>query len=204
MNAPFATYLLIAVTCVVSFLAFDNERLMGNLIFWPPAVTKKHDYSRLLTYGFLHANGSHLLFNMVTLYFFGSVMEGVIDQHLGAYGFAFFYLSALVVSIVPTWIRHRDDANYRSLGASGAVAAVLFAFILLRPWSLILIFFIPMPAIVYAAAYLGYSIWRDRRKSDGVNHSAHLAGAAYGVVFMILMDPDVVQVFLDRLVHPRF
>jgi len=201
--AAYSTLILIALTCVVSFVAFDNQKLMANLIFWPPAITKNHDYSRLLTYGFVHANGSHLLFNMITLYFFGRAMEGFVGEHLGPYGFAFFYLSALVVSILPTYLRHREDAQYRSLGASGAVSAVLFAFILLRPWSTILIFFIPMPAIVYAVGYLGYTIWRDRVQADRVNHSAHLSGAVYGVVFMVLMDPRVVGLFLDELSHPR-
>ncbi|HEY2344957.1 MAG TPA: rhomboid family intramembrane serine protease [Xanthomonadaceae bacterium] len=204
MIASYSTLILIALTCVVSFVAFDNEKLMASLIFWPPAITKNHDYSRLLTYGFVHANGMHLLFNMFTLYFFGRAMEGFVGEHLGIYGFVFFYLSALVVSILPTYLRHREDAQYRSLGASGAVSAVLFAFILLRPWSTILVFALPVPAIVYAVFYLGYTIWRDRVQTDRVNHSAHLWGAVYGIVFMVLMDPHVIDVFFDELAHPRF
>jgi membrane associated rhomboid family serine protease len=205
MDSMLSTVIIIAITCLVSFIAFGNRKLMEALIFWPPAVTRNHDYSRFLSYGFVHANGGHLLFNMLTLYFFGRAMEGFINQHLGTYGFAFFYLLGLIASILPTYLRHRDDDQYRSLGASGAVSAVVFAFILLRPWSMLGIFFaIPMPAIAYAVLYLGYTIWMDFRKSDRVNHSAHLWGAAYGVVFMIAMDPGVLGVFLDQLSHPRF
>ena len=205
MDSVSSSFIIIAVTCVVSFCAFGSRKLMEVMIFWPPAITRGHDYSRFLTYGFVHANGAHLLFNMLTLYFFASPMEAFINAQMGPYGFAFFYLLGLIASILPTYLRHRDDEQYRSLGASGAVSAVIFAFILLRPWAMLGIFFaIPMPAILYAVIYLGYTIWMDLRQSDRVNHSAHLWGAIYGVVFLIVMDPRVVGYFLDQLSHPRF
>ncbi|MBS0213101.1 MAG: rhomboid family intramembrane serine protease [Proteobacteria bacterium] len=197
------TLVLIGVTCLVSLAAFGNPKLIGRLILWPPAISRNGEYWRLLTYGFVHADGMHLLFNMVTLYFFGRLMENFIDAHLGDWGFVFFYLSALVVAILPSWLRHREDAKYMSLGASGAVTAVLFAFILLRPWSLIVVFVIPMPAIVFAVAYLGYTLWMDYRQTDRTNHGAHLAGAIYGVLFMVLLDPRVLAYFLHELTHPR-
>ena len=204
MDGSFSTLVIIAITCLVSFIAFGNRKLMDALIFWPPAVTRDHDYSRFIGYGLVHADGGHLLFNMITLYFFGRAMEGFINAHLGAYGFAFFYVLGLIVSILPTWLRHRDDDQYRSLGASGAVSAVLFAFILIQPWSTIIIFVLPVPAIVYAVLYLGYTIWMDRKGADRINHSAHLWGAAYGIVFLVVMEPRVIGVFLDELAHPRF
>ncbi|HTD29906.1 MAG TPA: rhomboid family intramembrane serine protease [Xanthomonadaceae bacterium] len=204
MDSAFSTLIIIAITCLVSFLAFDKPRLMGSLIFWPPAVTRNHDYSRLITYGFVHANGQHLLFNMITLFFFGRAMEGFINARLGVCGFALFYLLALIASILPSYLRHRDDDQYRSLGASGAVSAVLFAYILIHPWSRIIVFVLPLPAIVYAALYLGYTIYMERRNADRTNHSAHLWGAAYGVVFMIVMDPRVIGYFIDQLEQPQF
>ncbi|MBS0194821.1 MAG: rhomboid family intramembrane serine protease [Proteobacteria bacterium] len=197
------TLVLIGVTCLVSLSAFGNPKLIGRLVLWPPAIARNGEYWRLLTYGFVHAGGMHLLFNMITLYFFGRLMENFIDAHLGDWGFVFFYLSALVVAILPSWLRHRDDAKYMSLGASGAVTAVLFAFILLRPWSMIVVFVLPMPAIVFAVAYLGYTLWMDYRKADHINHGAHLAGAIYGVLFMLLLDPRVLAYFLHELAHPR-
>lgn len=204
MDGSFSTLIIIAITCLVSFIAFGNRKLMDALIFWPPAVTRGHDYSRFIGYGLVHADGRHLLFNMITLFFFGRAMEGFINAHLGAYGFAFFYVLGLIVSILPAYLRHRDDDQYRSLGASGAVSAVLFAFILIQPWSTIIIFVLPVPAIVYAVLYLGYTIWMDRKDADRINHSAHLWGAAYGIVFLVVMEPRVIGVFLDQLSHPRF
>ena len=94
-----------------------------------------------------------------------------------------------MVSALPSYLRHRDDSNYRSLGASGAVSAVLFAFILIKPWSTILIFAFPVPAIVFALVYLGYTIYMDRRQTDRINHSAHLWGAIYGMLFTIAWIP---------------
>ena len=198
------TLILIAITCIVSIFAFGNARLLNDLILWPPAVRRGHEYWRLLSYGLVHADGQHLFFNMFTLYFFGRAMEGLYAQVLGVFGFALFYAGALVVSILPSYLRNRNNANYRSLGASGAVSAVLFAFILLQPWAMIIVFVVPLPAIVYAVAYIAYSIWMDRRDADHVNHSAHLWGAAYGVVFTALMAPAVVSHFVDALSHPHF
>jgi len=199
------TLIILAVTCVVSFIAFSNSRLMNDLILWPPAISRHREYHRLVTYGLVHADFGHLLFNMITLFFFGRFMEGFYARQLGTFGFALFYLGALVVSILPTYLKNRGNPNYRSLGASGAVSAVLFGFVLLAPWSRIIVFVVPMPAIVYAVLYTGYSIYMDRRGRDNVNHSAHLWGAAYGVVFTLLLDPPLVlSNFLGQLLQPRF
>ena len=198
------TLVLIGVTVFVSWQAFNNRALLDRLILWPPAIARHRQYDRLVTHGFVHADGTHLLFNMITLFFFGRAIEPVFVDRIGHLGFAAFYLSAIVMAIMPTWFRHQQDASYRSLGASGAVSAVLFSFILFAPWSLILIFFLPVPAIVYAVAYVGYSIWMDRRGGDNVNHSAHLWGAAYGVLFTVLMEPRVATTFMARLLSPSF
>ena len=197
------TFVLIAVTVLVSWLAFDKPKLMQRLILWPPAVERQRQYERLLTHGFIHADWPHLLFNMLTLYLFGSQIEPVLDRLIGPLGFVFFYVTAIIVAILPTYLRHRNDANYSSLGASGGVSAVLFAFILLAPWTLIYIP-IPMPAIVYAVGYVGYSFWMDRRGGDNVNHSAHLSGAIYGVLFMLLVDSRIGPFFLQQLSNPQF
>lgn len=203
METPI-TYVLLAVTCLVSWLAFSNRRLADRLILWPPAIDKHKQYDRLLTYGFIHADFAHLLFNMITLYFFGRNVELIMTGLVGAWVYPLFYLSALVVSILPTYLKNQHNPNYLSLGASGAVSAVLFAFILVAPWELIFVFFIPLPAVVFAVLYIGYSIWMDRRGGDRINHSAHLAGAAYGVMFMIIMRPQVLVHFLRELQNPSF
>ncbi|HTV84176.1 MAG TPA: rhomboid family intramembrane serine protease [Dyella sp.] len=200
---PITLLIILAATCIVSFMAFSNRRLIDDLILWPPAIERKREYYRLVTYGLIHADGMHLLFNMITLYFAGTQMEPFYNQSLGAFGFGLFYLGGLIVSILPTYLKNRHNNNYRSLGASGAVSAVLFGFITLSPWTRILVLFVQMPAIIYAVLYVGYSIYMDRQARDSVNHSAHLWGAAYGVVFTMLVNPMVLPHFLDALSQPR-
>ncbi len=199
-----ATIVIIVVTCAVSYFAFKNDKLINDLILWPPAISRGKQYYRLVTYGFIHADGMHLLFNMITLYFFGRLIEQFVGDYIGTLGFVAFYLSAIVVSILPTYMKNVSNPNYRSLGASGAVSAVLFSFVLLQPWTTIYIFFIPCPAIIYAALYIGYSIYMDRQGTDNVNHSAHLWGAAYGVLFIAAMEPRVIAVFIGQLARPPF
>ena len=197
------TLLIIAATCVVSFLGFNNAQLIDKLIFWPPAV-KRGQYYRFLSHALIHADGAHLLFNMITLYFFGRALEGFYERALGPFGLALFYAGAVVVAILPSYFANKDNPAYRSLGASGGVSAVLFAFILLSPWSRIYVWFLPMPAILYAVAYVVYSIYMERQGRDNINHSAHLWGGAYGVAFTLLAEPRVFSAFLQQLASPRF
>ena len=194
--------LVIAVTCIVSFMAFSNARLIDRLILWPPAITRGREYWRLATCGLIHADPPHLLFNMITLYFFGRLMESFFVARIGEVGYLLFYVGGLVASSLPSWYEHRTDAGYRSLGASGAVSAVLFAFILLMPWATIYVFVLPVPAVIYAVLYLAYTIYMDRQRTDRINHSAHLWGAVYGVVVTALVEPRVLGAFVSRLFHP--
>jgi len=195
------TLFIAIATALVSWRAFNDRALMDRLILWPPAVERRKQYDRLLTHGFIHADWMHLLFNMITFWSFGSAVERVFSEWITPVGYVLFYLSAIVVAILPTYLRHRHDPNYRSLGASGGVSAVLFAFILFDPWSKLIIFPIPvpMPAIVFAVLYVAYSIWMDRRGGGNVNHSAHLWGAAYGVLFTLLLEPQVLGHFIGTL-----
>ena len=205
MNVGPVTLVLIAITVLVSWQAFEKPQLLGRLILWPPAVDRRRQYDRLLTHGFIHADWQHLLFNMITLFFFGRLIEQVMRELTGSVlTYPLFYLAALVVSILPSYLKNHANPSYFSLGASGAVSAVLFAFILISPWSLIFVFFIPAPAILYAVFYVGYSIWMDRKGGDRINHSAHLAGAAFGVMFMLAMEPRLAQVFMEQLLNPSF
>lgn len=202
MNAP-VTLILVAITCLISWQAWERSRLFDRMILWPPAIDRQRQYDRLLSHGFIHANGTHLVVNMVTLYSFGAVMEGFFAQRIGWAGYLAFYLSAIAIAILPTFLRHRHDARYRSLGASGAVSAVLFSSVLLDPWSILLLFFIvPLPAIVFAVLYVVYSIWMDKKGGDNINHSAHLWGALYGMVFALAIEPRLGPHFVEVLMHP--
>ena len=200
------TTIIIVLTSIISFLAFNNPRLMNALIFWPPAVSMRHQYYRFVSCGLIHANIMHLAFNMITLYFFGKALEESYMGMLGLehYYFTILYVLALIFANIPTYLKHRDDYNYRSLGASGAVCAVLFAFILLRPWDTIFLYFIKMPAIIYALLFLGYSIYMSRKGGDNVNHDAHLWGALFGIVFTFAVRPSVMSSFINELSHPHF
>lgn len=195
------TLVIIAITVLVSWRSFSDQRLLARLILWPPAVQRNRQYDRLLTYGFVHADWMHLLFNMITFWSFGSAVEREFSASITPLGFVLFYLSAIVVSILPTFIKHQRDPNYRSLGASGGVSAVLFAAILFDPWTKLIIFPIPVPipAFLFAVLYVGYSIWMDRRGGGNVNHSAHLWGAAYGVLFTVLLQPAILGHFSRSL-----
>lgn len=191
------TLTIIALTVAVSLLAWQQSRWMDALIYYGPAVAKGQ-WWRLLTHGFIHADGTHLLFNMFTLYFFGRVMEVVLTSRVGMSGYAVFYLVGILVAILPTHLKQRHNTRYRSLGASGAVSAVLFAYILLQPWSMLYVMFIPLPAIVFAVLYVGYSFWSERYGSN-INHSAHLWGAAWGVGTLVVLEPRLLPRFLEQL-----
>ena len=195
------TIVIVAITVLVSWRAFNDRALMERMILWPPAVERRKQYDRLLGYGFVHADWMHLAFNMITLWSFGSAVEREFSAMITPVGYVLFYLSTIVVSILPTYHAHRNDPHYRSLGASGGVSAVLFAFILFDPWSTLIIFPIPVPipAFLFAILYVAYSIWMDRRGRDNVNHSAHLWGAAYGVLFTVLLEPRILGHFTQSL-----
>ena len=183
------TLTIIAITCVVSFVAFNNAALLERLILWPPAVSRGKQYYRLITYGLVHAGTGHLIFNMITLFFFGEAMERQYTQYLGPFGFAGFYTGGLIVSILPTFLDNRNNPHYRSLGASGAVSAIVFAGIIidpLMPLSLIILP-IPFPGFIFGFAYLLITYYLDKRGGGGINHSAHLWGALYGIIFIIVI-----------------
>jgi membrane associated rhomboid family serine protease len=200
------TLAIIIITCLTTLAGFKNGKVVDDLIFWPPAISKKHQYYRFVTCGLIHADYMHLIFNMLTLYFFGTIMEVYYQGQLGLQKWYYLalYIGALIVSNIPTYIKHYNDYDYRSLGASGAVSAVLFAFILLRPWQRIYVIVFPVPAIIYGGLFLFYSAYMSRKGGDHVNHDAHFYGALFGLLFTIAIRPDVVEVFLNELMHPRF
>jgi len=200
------TILIIAVTCIISFLSFSNEKLINELIFYPPAITRDRQWYRFITSGFIHADIQHLAFNMFTLYFFGRSWEYAYSGELGVgeIWYVVLYLVSLIVSQVPSYIKNKNNYHYRSLGASGAVSAIVFSMILLMPWSTLYVFVIPVPAIIYAVLYLGYTIYMSKKGGDYINHDAHLWGAIFGIVFSIALKPEVIGIFLEAITHPHF
>ena len=134
------TTLILAITCIVSFVSFSNQKLMDDLVFYPPAITKDHQWYRFITCGFIHADFMHLAFNMYSFYMFSNAIEDAFNQIYGKAGifmYAFLYVSTLVVCLLPTYFKNKNNYYYKSLGASGAVSAIVFAFIFLASsvWS---------------------------------------------------------------------
>ena len=199
------TLIIIVVTTLVSLAAFNNVSLNEQLILWPRRMQQPKEYYRLVTSGFIHADMIHLFFNMFTLYFFGRNVEMVYSL-LGLPKFAFLilYLLGIVVASLPSFFKHRNNSYYRSLGASGGVAAVLFAFVYFAPWETIYLWFIPIPAIVAAIAYLVYSAYMSRKTGDNINHDAHFYGAVFGFVFTMIFDPSHGKLFIQQLMQPHF
>ena len=191
--------LIILATCVFSFLGFQNSAHFEKYKFSPYKINLNKEFVRWISGGFLHADGTHLFFNMITLYFTSHVLTNVFDS----IEIVFFYLSALVVSGIPDYLKHKNNPYYAAIGASGAVSAALFSLLVYNPWGTIYIFFvIPMPFIVFAIFYLYYSFQMSKRGTDNIGHMAHLTGAIYGIVFSILMSPKTLESFIYKLSNP--
>lgn len=183
------TTLVVVLTCVVSVAAWRTPRLLERLILYPPAITYQRQWDRLVGYGLVHADVWHLTFNMLTLWSFGVVAQADFEALLPGAGAALFlgvYLSALVISIWPSYLRHRRDARFLSLGASGAVSAVLAYVVMLRPTNLVYVFALPMPGWMYLLLFVAVSAWLAGRPESRVNHQAHLVGTAYGVCLALV------------------
>lgn len=192
------TYIIIAITCLVSYQAFNNQELFEKLSFKPYKVVHNKEYYRLITNGFVHADWTHLFFNMLTLYFFGRTQEQIFTAVNGEMSFILFYLLSIPASSLISLYQYKDDPRYSAIGASGAVNAVLFSFILINPFSTIYAFFIPIKAILFAILFLIYSSYMAKKNMDNIGHEAHISGAIFGVLFTILTLPNVINHFISQ------
>ncbi len=200
------TLILVIVTGLISYQAFNDGTLKGKLLHRPYLENHQKEYYRLLTHGFIHADWTHLLINMYVLYIFGEFVErtfvGIFGQMQGRLFYILLYLSAIVVASIPTHLKHKNNSYYAALGASGATSGILFAFILFRPWAELLLFFIlPCPAVVAAVLYLVYSSWASKNSRDNIGHDAHFYGAIFGFLFPIALKPELFTAFLDQVIN---
>ena len=185
------TTIIIVITTIISIAGFSNAKIIDNLIFYPPAVSQRNQWYRFITCGLIHADYSHLIFNMLSLYFFGPFVEdafnGIFLEN-GEWYYIALYVTSLVVSLLPTYIKNKDNYAYRSLGASGAVSAVIFAGLMIAPQTEVMLFFIPIPipGFIFAPLYLIVSALLERKGGSNINHSAHIFGALYGLAFVII------------------
>lgn len=185
------TIVILILTCIVSFTAFSNQKVIDDLIFYPPAITQRNQWYRFITNGVIHADIAHLAFNMFSFYLFGNFVEKdfmYLFNENGKILFLAMYITALAVCLIPTYFQHKDNYHYRSLGASGAVSAVVFAGIFLNPTIKIGLIIIPpiIPGFIFGPLYLILSAYMAKRGSDNINHSAHFWGAVWGIVFVII------------------
>lgn len=204
------TLVLIIITGLISWQAFNNPEMKAKLLFSPAMISNRGEYYRFLTSGFVHGDFIHLLVNMYVLYLFGEYIESLFTRVLfgdlfGRILFLLFYLSAIVVSSIPSYYRHQNNYGYAAVGASGATSALVFAYILFRPWEWFL--FPPLPGVLLAVAYVWYSSYMDKRGTDNIGHNQHLWGGIYGLAFILLsvltVRPELLEVIITNLLSPK-
>lgn len=207
------TLAIIAATGLISWQAFQRPEMLSDWMLNPYSVKHHKRFDRIIKHGFVHANWGHLILNMYVLYAFGSALESWFsgtgqfalrdaDPVLGRLKYAVLYIGAILVAAAPALSKHGDSPHYNSLGASGGTSALVMAFILLFPDTRLLLFFVlPLPAVLAGVLFFVYEISMQRRGGTGVAHDAHIYGALYGVLFMIVVDYRVIGRFFRALME---
>lgn len=202
------TLLFILITSIISIIAFSNRNVMQKLILNPWQVQHRKQFWRLISSGFIHADWMHLIINMFVLFGFGQAVENYYAYYFedkSTYYFILLYLSSVLIANAPSVARHKDQPYYNSLGASGAVSAVLFAAILFAPWSKIYLFgVIGIPGILLGPLYLYMEYRMGQKGGTNINHDAHFWGAVYGMIFTVLLNPKIFLDFIEQLKNPVF
>ncbi|MFO8234315.1 MAG: rhomboid family intramembrane serine protease [Bacteroidales bacterium] len=201
------TFIIIGITILISILAFNDNNLFEKLQLNPYNVINRNQWYRIITHGFTHADSIHLIVNMIVLFSFGRSVENQFDilahkgiLHSATLHMLIIYFAGMIIATSTTLIKHRNNSNYNSVGASGAVSAVVFAAIFFSPKSTILIMgVLPLPAILFGILYLFYSQYKSRKGNDNVNHDAHFIGAVFGFIYPLLIDPSLFKYFINQL-----
>jgi len=209
------TNIIVLANVILSFIAFQNRDIQSKLLFNPYQVVHRKEYYRVISHAFIHGDFMHILFNMYVLYSFGNLIEqiftipGAFNQLFpdlefwgvsqGYLYYVLLYFGGIIFATLPAIKNHKDDPSYNSLGASGAVSAVVMAFILLLPTTNLRLFFIPIdiPAFILGGAYLGYEYYMSKRGRTGIAHDAHFWGAIFGLVLLLLLRPSFGLYFLN-------
>lgn len=190
------TLFLLMANVLVSVAAFQLPRLFYQLDLQPPAVLSGRQWHRLLSHAFVHADKFHLIVNLYVLYSFGKLVEADYERLFGSlwpWHFALLYFGGALFSTVPALSRHRHDYGYHGVGASGAVSALVFSFIVVNPSASMGIIFIPglsLPAALFGVIYLAAEVYLDRKRNSRIAHAAHYAGAAFGILFTLSTAPS--------------
>ncbi|HQW95813.1 MAG TPA: rhomboid family intramembrane serine protease [Saprospiraceae bacterium] len=202
------TIIFVIISGILSILAFNRRELIDKLIGWPYRTAQSGEYYRLFTSGLIHADYIHLFINLFVMYEFGRFVEAMYGQLFGEYGKLLYALLIVLGVIIPNTIDyflHKGKSYYRSLGASGTVSAVLFAYVLFNPWSKIYLYgIIPIYTVLAAILFVVYSIYQDRKAQGNINHMAHLSGALFGFLFTLLLKPELWSYFIQQLLSFSF
>lgn len=198
------TIIIIAITAITSIKAFNDSNLYRNFIFAPYYMHRNDGYHRFFTYGLLHGDWTHLIFNMFAFYSFGGLVENAFAQIYPTWGkmmYILLYLTALPLSSIVDYFNQKNNSSYLAVGASGAVSAVIFSSILLFPTSGIMIFPIPfqIPAYIFGPLYLVFCVYMAKNANDNIGHLAHFFGALYGLIFTILTVKNVIPHFIQQV-----
>ena len=196
------TEMIVALTCLISWQALNNENFQNQCMFIPYNVKHSNEYYRLLSHVLVHADFAHLAFNMISMFYLGKYLEMELVYeygNLGLYYFVILYLLGGLAATILPYYRNSDNSMYRSLGASGAVSAVVFATIMWNPQLELMLLFIPIPikAYILGPIYLAVEYYSMRRGGSGVAHDAHIGGALFGILFVLLIDSNKGVEFLS-------
>jgi membrane associated rhomboid family serine protease len=198
-------YLILAATVILSLLAFQNYRFYEMTLFRPYLIKNSNEWWRWVSGGFIHQDYMHLIVNMLSFYFFaGPCMEffNEVSHHNNGVLFLFFYIGGIVMSGMYSYYKHQNNYGYAALGASGAVAAVIFSYILINPFGKIYLYgFLQLPAWLFGIVYLYYEYAMGKKQMDNIGHDAHFFGAVYGLVFPIIISPSTGLEFVMSFVN---
>lgn len=198
------TLIIIIGTALVSYQAFNKPDIFYKLLHNPFSVVHRKEYSRIITHGFVHGSWPHLIFNMYVLWMFGGIVEEMFKAYyqLGRFYFIFIYFGGMAFATLPSLKKHKDNPNYNSVGASGAVSAVVFLAILLNPLMKMGLLFIPImiPAFIFGPLYILAEYYLDKRSGSNIAHDAHLYGALFGIIGTILIDYNILIRFFEQVV----
>ncbi|MGB0390234.1 MAG: rhomboid family intramembrane serine protease [Salibacteraceae bacterium] len=198
------TFIIIAVTCLISYYSFSNRELYQKLVFSPSWTIKHKEWYRIVSHTLLHADYMHLFVNMFVLYSFGSNVERIFPSVFGSMASVYFillYVGGAAFASLPALKKHGNNPYYTAVGASGAVAAVLFTSIVLSPMSKISLLFIPIgiPAFIFGPLYIGLEYYLYKRGGGNVAHDAHYWGAIFGFVFPLILEPKLITYFFGQI-----
>ncbi|MDG1439746.1 MAG: rhomboid family intramembrane serine protease [Flavobacteriales bacterium] len=199
------TIIIILITSLISIGSFNNIDLKEKLIFSPYQYSKNKKWWIVLSHGFIHADFLHLFFNMYVLYIFGPALEYffINSSEIGGFYYVGFYLLGIIFSTLPSIIKNHNNPNYRSLGASGAVSSVVFAYIIiypLRELGLILIPGLFLPGFIFGVLYLIAEHYLSKKQYSNIAHDAHISGSLFGVFFIIIYDYNNLLIFIQKII----